>query len=60
VSAEHDLCSIEADALYLDLDFVGSWRRNIQILDFQYAGITIFVQANDPCHDFSSTFMQSS
>src|SRR5262249_1495222 len=54
VRAEHDLRSIEADALYIDLDFVGTWRRNIQILDFQYACITIFVEANDACHDFSS------
>ena len=38
----------------MDLDFVGTWRRNIQILDFQYACITIFVEANDACHDFSS------
>jgi hypothetical protein len=28
----------------------------IQILDFQCACITIFVEANDACHDFSSTF----
>ena len=60
VRAEHDLRSIEADALYIDLDFVGTWRRNIQTLDFQYACITIFVEANDAYHDFSSTFMQSS
>jgi hypothetical protein len=56
VRAEHDLRSIEADALYIDLDFVGTWRRSIQILDFQYACITIFVEANDACHDFPSTF----
>ena len=56
VRAEHVLSSIEADALYLDLDFVGTWRRNIQILDFRYACITIFVEANDACHDFSFTF----
>jgi hypothetical protein len=29
VRAEHDLRSIEADALYIDLDFLGTWRRNI-------------------------------
>src|SRR5689334_10268603 len=59
VGAEHDLRSIEADALHIDLDFVGTWRRNIQILDFQYACIAIFVEANDACHDFSSIFMRS-
>jgi hypothetical protein len=54
VRAEHDLRSIQADALYIDLDFVGTWGWNIQILDFQYACITIFVEANDACHHFSS------
>jgi hypothetical protein len=44
----------EAEAFYFDLDFVGIWWRNIQILDFQNACITIFVEANDACHDFSS------
>ena len=29
VRAAHDLRLIEADALYIDLDFVGTWRRNI-------------------------------
>ena len=52
--AEHDLRTIEAEAFYFDLDFVGIWWRNIQILDFQNACITIFVEANDACHDFSS------
>ena len=60
VGAEHDLRSIEADALYIDLDFADTGRRNIQILDFQYACITIFMEANNACHDFSSIFMQSS
>src|SRR5215472_18365667 len=60
VRAKHDLRSIEADALYIDLDFVGTWRRNIEILDLQYACITIFVEANDACHDFSSTLLCSS
>jgi hypothetical protein len=54
VRAEHDLRPIQADALYIDLDFVGTWRRNLQTLDFQYACITIFVEANGACHRFSS------
>ena len=31
-----------------------AWRRNIQTLDFQDACITIFAEANNACHHFSS------
>src|SRR5215510_11309416 len=50
VCAEHDFRTIEADALHLDLHFVGSRWGDIQVFNLQNTWITVLMESNDTCH----------
>src|ERR1700751_4773913 len=47
VGTKHHFCSIEANALYLDLYLTAFWWWNFDILDLQNARIAILMNAHD-------------
>src|SRR6201981_3091500 len=51
VSTKYHFCSIEANALYLDLYLTACWWWNVDIFDLQNARIAILMNAHDARHN---------
>lgn len=50
VVTEHDFGAVEAEGFDVDLHFIGGGGRDVDVFEFQDAGVAVGVDSDNACH----------